>query len=189
MKKNQLNKEELFSTGLSEEDRKTFKAIFNAYYKRLYAFALRYVESKHAAEDIVEGVLLVLWQKRHKMHNVENLKSYLYAMVRNASLDYLKKKKKLVRLELKKHDSMTMMEQFIIEEETHAILFQALETLPPKSRKVFELSCLEGMKYKDIADELNISLNTVKSQRSRAIELLKVQLKDYPFFQLFLAAL
>ena len=189
MENSKSNKESAFSVGLKQGDKKAFRAIFDAYYKRLYAFSIKYVEDNYAAEDIVEGVLLLLWQKRHSMDKVQNLKSYLYSMVRNASLDYLKKEKKLVRLDIEKHDSVAMMEQFVIEEETHAILFQALDTLPPKSRKVFELSCLKGMKYKDIAEELHISLNTVKSQRARAIELLKKQLKNYPFFQLFLATL
>jgi RNA polymerase sigma-70 factor (ECF subfamily) len=79
------------------------------------------------------------------------------------------------------------MEQLILEEEVHYLLFQALDSLPEKCRQVFELSCLEGMKYKDIAEDLQISINTVKSQRARAIDLLRKQLKDYPFFQLFLS--
>ncbi len=166
-----------------------FKVIFDAYYKRLFAFSFKYVENTYAAEDIVEGVLLTLWQKRQNLNKIKHLKSYLYTMVRNASLDYLKKEKKFVRLDLDKHDAAAVMEQFIIEEETHSILFQALENLPQKSRKVFELSCIQGMKYKDIAEELQISLNTVKSQRARAIELLKKQLKDYPIYQLLLSML
>lgn len=147
------------------------------------------MEDGFVAEEIVEDVLLALWQKHHKMGEIENLKSYLYAMVRNASIDHLKKEKSFERYDVEKHNSVAMVEQFIIEEETHAILFQALETLPDKCRKVFELSCLEGVKYKDIAEDLQISINTVKSQRARAIELLKQHLKDYPFFQLLLATL
>ncbi|MGC1631374.1 MAG: sigma-70 family RNA polymerase sigma factor, partial [Gelidibacter sp.] len=65
----------------------------------------------------------------------------------------------------------------------------ALDRLPLKCRKVFEMSCLDGMKYKDIAQELNISLITVKSQRARAIELLKKQLKNNPHLLLFLTSI
>jgi RNA polymerase sigma-70 factor (ECF subfamily) len=189
LKNNKSNLTSSFVSLLKKGDTRTYKTIFDTYYKRLYAFSFKYVEDTYAAEEIVENIFLVLWQKRHSMDKVENLKSYLYSMVRNASLDYLKKEKKFVRFDVDKHDSTALMEQFIIEEETHAILFQALESLPLKCRKVFELSCLEGVKYKDIAEDLQISINTVKSQRARAIELLKRHLKDYPFFQILLATL
>ena len=189
MKKNKSNTAPSFVSLLKKGDRKAYKTIFDSYYKRLYAFALKYVEDSYTAEEIVEDVLLILWQKRHKMREVKNLKSYLYTMVRNASLDYLKEQKKFERYDMEKHDSIELMEQFIIEEETHAILFQALDSLPSKCRKVFELSCLEGIKYADIAEDLQISVNTVKSQRSRAIELLRIHLKNHPFLQILLASL
>ena len=189
MKSNKSNTSASYVSLLKKGDKKAYKVIFETYYKRLYAFSFKYVEDSYAAEEIVENVLLILWQKRHGMDKVKNLKSYLYTMVRNASLDYLKKEKKFERLDLEKHDSTALMEQFIIEEETYALLFQALGSLPQKCRKVFELSCLEGVKYKDIAEDMQISINTVKSQRARAIELLKQELKGYLFFQIFLSAL
>lgn len=174
---------------LKKGDTNSYKIIFDTYYKRLYLFSLKYVEDQYAAEEIAENVFLILWQKKNEIDKIGNLKSYLYAMARNASLDYLKKEKQSVTLDLEKHDSADLMDQYIIEEETHAILYQALASLPPKCRKVFELSCLEGVKYKDISEELQISINTVKSQRARAIELLKEHLKDYPLFQILLATL
>ena len=174
---------------LKKGDTGAFKTIFETYYQRLFAFAYKYVENRFAAEEIVENVLIILWQKRDKIDKIDSLKSYLYTMVRNSSIDFLKKEKKFERFDIEKHDSVTMMDRFIIEEETHAILFQALETLPLKCRRVFELSCLDGVKYKDIAEDLQISINTVKSQRNRAIQLLKQHLNGYPFFQILLATL
>lgn len=168
-----------------------FKEIFNAFYTRLCAFSLKYVKDTYAAEEIVENTLFRLWEKRAKLEHVTNLKAYLYGMVRNACYDYLKDQKKYVRLDHENHDmpSASVIEHFIIEEEAHAILIQALESLPQKCRKVFELSCIEGVKYKDIAEDLQISINTVKSQRARAIELLKERLKEHPFLLLLLSAL
>lgn len=189
LKNSKLNITSSLVSLIKNGDRNAYKTIFDAYYKRLYVFALKYVEDSYMAEEIVENVLFILWQKRHKMGDIDNLKSYLYAMVRNTSLDYLKNQKKFERYDKEKHDSIHFMEQFIIEEETYAILFQALESLPSKCRKVFELSCIEGVKYADIAEDLQISLNTVKSQRARAIELLRKHLKNYPLFQILLASL
>lgn len=188
LKNNEKTNLESFNSLVKKGDKKAFKIIFNTYYKRLYLFSLSYVEDKYAAEEIVVNALLKLWQQRKKLDKIKNLKSYLYTMVRNASLDYNKKEKKFVRLDIEKHDATTLKDQFIIEEETHAILFQALETLPNKCRKVFELSCLYGMKYKDIAEDLQITVNTVKSQRARAIELLKSYLKKHPLHQILLAS-
>ena len=179
MENNNKKALEFFATQIKNGDENAFKIIFDTYYHRLYMFALHYVSELYVAEEIVETVLLKLWQKKHQLGSIGNLKSYLYSMVRNASLDYLKKEKKFVKLEVGKHDSLILMEQYIIEEETHAILFKALEALPEKCKQVFKLSCLEGLKYQDIAEELQISVNTVKSQRARAIELMKKNLKYY----------
>lgn len=189
LKNSKIDNFDSFESLIKIGDTDAFKIIFNTYYKRLYAFSLNYVSEGYIAEDIVENVLLKLWEKRHRIGEIDNLKSYLYTMVKNASIDYLKKKKKFVRLDIQKHDLSMANEQYVIEEETHAILFQALASLPEKCRKVFELSCIEGIKYKDIAEDLQISVNTVKSQRARAIELLKQCFKEKPFYQLFLMTL
>jgi len=186
LKDDEILNSECFKSLLDKGKTHAFKIIFDTYYRRLYMFSLNYVEDKYAAEEIVENVLLKLWKKCNKLEEIVNLKSYLYTMVRNASLDYIKNEKKFESLDVKKHDSITLKEQFIIEEEAHAILFQALETLPIKCRKVLELSCLDGIKYKDIAEDLQISINTVKSQRARAIELLKSYLKNHPLYQILL---
>lgn len=183
---NEIVNPEYFKSLLDKGETNAFKIIFDTYYKRLFMFSLNYVGDNYAAEEIVENVLLKLWKKIHKLNEIENLKAYLYTMVRNASLDYLKKEQKFVSFDIQKHGSIPLKEQFIIEEETHVILFQALETLPKKCRKVLELSCLNGVKYKDIAEDLQISINTVKSQRARAIDLLRSYLINYPLYQILL---
>ncbi len=150
-------------------NRETFKDLFNTLYPRLISYSLKYVTDKFAAEEIVEESFVALWEKREALVHIKDIKPYLYVIVRNASLKYLEKSNKVLQLNKKHHDSAVMIDYDIIEEEVHAvILSQALDTLPAKCRKVFELSCLDGVKYKDIAEELDISVNTVKSQRARA---------------------
>lgn len=170
-------------------NKESFKILFDTFYPRLIAYSFKYVKDEIAAEEIVEDCLVNLWVKRNKLGHVDNLKPYLYTMVRNASFTYLEKSKRLVTLREEEHDSAIRIDHDIIEEEVHAILYKALENLPAKCRRVFELSCLNGLKYKDIAIDLGISINTVKSQRARAIELLKNQLKDNPFLLLMLSSL
>ena len=171
-------------------NKETFKDLFIALYPRLISYSFKYVQEKFSAEEIVEDCFVTLWERRESLAHIDDIKPYLYIMVRNSSLKYLEKSKKIISLKKKHHDSAIMIEHDIIEEEVHAvILYQALDKLPVKCRKVFELSCLDGMKYKDIAQELDISVNTVKSQRARAIELLKKHLKNNPYLLLLLTSI
>lgn len=169
-------------------DKESFKVLFNTLYPRLIAYSLKYIKDDIAAEEIVGDCLVTLWEKRKDLSHVDNINSYLYTMVKNASFDYLAKSKQTVSFNQDKHDSALKIDHDVIEEEVHAMLYNALDKLPSKCRKVFELSCLKGLKYKDIANDLNISINTVKSQRARAIELLKKELKNNPFLMFFICS-
>nr|WP_278286665.1 RNA polymerase sigma-70 factor [Zhouia spongiae] len=161
--------------------------MFYNLYPRLLSFCIKYVKDPFAAEEIVEECMLYLWERKNDLAEVMDLKSYLYTMVRNKAYAYLKKNSKVVSLDSGFGESVSQEDEYIIEEEVHATLIAALNTLPEKCRRVFELSCLEGLKYKDIAEDMGISVNTVKSQRSRAIELLKTQLKDNPLLLIYLS--
>ena len=166
-----------------------FEKIFHQLYARLCSFSINYTKNVEIAEELVGDSFLVIWNKHEKFDDIISLKSYLYATVRNASLDYLKKKGEVIPIDIEFPDSTKNMEYFIIEEETHNMLYKALDTLPDKCKQVFEMSCLDGVKYQDIADEMQISLNTVKSQRARAIQLLKDRFKNQRFYTLFLSTL
>jgi RNA polymerase sigma-70 factor (ECF subfamily) len=174
---------------LKKGNSEAYKIFFETFYNRLYAYAFKYVQDHFAAEEIVENTMFILWEKRKKLGNIENIKSYLYTIVRNASLDYIKLKNKKTPFNIESHDVSCELNSQIVEEEVHALLIDALNSLPDKCRKVFELSCLEGLKYKEIAEDMQISLNTVKSQRARAIQLLKIRLKDTPLLLVLLGVL
>lgn len=153
------------------------------------SYSLNYTKDSFAAEEVVENVMLQLWENRLKFEKINDIKSYLYTMVKNGSINALKQQQKLVELDESISDEILEFDYNILEEEVYPALIVALNSLPEKCKEVFELSCLQGMKYKDIAQQLAISVNTVKSQRARAIELLKEKLKDHAdllFFLLFL---
>jgi len=156
------------------------------YYKRLCAFSMKYGVDNFDAEEITENTFIKIWQNRQKIDTIKNPKSYLYKMVSNASYDCLKKNKKNIPFDIDRHDSSTIINETITEDDVHYSIYKALDNLPAKCRKVFELSCLEGLKYKEIAEDLEISINTVKSQRARAIELLRGQLKNIYFIVIYL---
>ncbi|RXG22300.1 RNA polymerase sigma factor (sigma-70 family) [Leeuwenhoekiella polynyae] len=103
-------------------------------------------------------------------------------MVRNDAYRIVNKEKEKIALhEELTPDSDEDFDDKILEEEVYAILIEQLNQLPEGCKEIFELSVIEGLKYKEIASRLNISVNTVKSQRTRAIKLLKEKLKNHPF--------
>jgi len=166
-----------------------FESVFHQLYSRLCSFSLDYTKDNTIAEEVVGDSFLVVWNRREKFKDINGLKSYLYSTVRNASLDYLKKNGEVIPIDIETPDSTKNMEFQMIEEEIHSMLYHALDSLPDKCKKVFKMSCLDGVKYQDIADDMQISLNTVKSQRARAIQLLKDKFDGQPFYTLFLSAL
>ncbi|WP_405609111.1 RNA polymerase sigma factor [Polaribacter sp. Asnod1-A03] len=172
-----ISKETLLN--LKNGDQAAFKVVFDTFYERLHAFSYKYVLDSYAAEEIVENIMLHIWEKRDKLDTINNIKPYLYTSVKNASLDYLKKVKKVIPLNTS-HNNISMFDTYVIEEETHSLLINAIDLLPEKCKDVFKRCCIEGHKYKDVAEDLKISVNTVKSQRARAIQILREELKDYP---------
>ncbi|RXM41647.1 hypothetical protein BOW57_20115 [Flavobacterium sp. YO64] len=170
-------------------DEAYYKELFYSLYPRLVSYSYGFVKDNFLAEEVVGNVMLQLWENRVKFEKIIDVKSYLYTMVRNGSFLILKKEQKGIELNNELSHETLDFDFNILEEELYATLTQALNSLPEKCKEVFELSCIEGLKYKDVAEQLNISINTVKSQRSRAIELLKVKLKNHSellFLLLFL---
>lgn len=161
-----------------EGDKKVFKCLFEAYYPRLCSFAYKYLHNDQTSEDIVQEVLSDLWQKRQSIHIKISLKSFLYTSVKNKCLNQISKQityeKKLS--DYKSFDSESMDDYNYIEEEVHANLHKAINSLPEKSREVVLLSMYETSNL-DIVEELNISVNTVKSNKRRAYKMLREMLR------------
>ncbi|WP_162426101.1 RNA polymerase sigma factor [Pontibacter pudoricolor] len=177
-----MNNDNLLVSELNKGSEKAYDELFHMFFGRLCVFAMKFVKDKESAEEVVEDAMVVLWEKRDKFENLAALKGYLYTTVRNGSLDYLKKNGRNTSLDgLENNQSFSTTDDYILEEEVHAVLYQAMASLPTKCRRVFELSCIDELKYSEIAADMGISLNTVKSQRARAIQLLKEILKGHPY--------
>ncbi|MCG8412552.1 MAG: RNA polymerase sigma-70 factor [Bacteroidales bacterium] len=163
---------------------KAFEYIFQMLYPRLCVFANQYLEDSQASEDVVSDIMFELWNKKRSFENLESIKAFLFISVKNRALTYLRKQKVCLKNaeEIKYISSEEFFKEHIIEDELSGIISRTLEKLPEKARRVFELSCIEGLKYKEVAEDLNVSINTVKSQRARAIQLLKELLKNEIIF-------
>ena len=168
----------------SSLDQATFEQLFKTHFVHLCNFAYQYTKDTDAAKDITQKVFIHLWEHRAEMDPQKALKSYLFTAVRNRSLNYIRDNKKyrskLLDVEIEDLD-LTFEEDDLALEELNQRVKEALDALPEKARKVFEMSRFQHMKYKEIAEELDLSVKTVEAHMSRALRGLKESLKDYYF--------
>jgi len=167
---------------LRKGDPDALQTLLKHYYSALCLFAVRLLGNCAAAEDIVGESFVKLWNKRSNFENHQNLKAFMYITVRNACLNYLKQQKR-ESLNQKQLAWFTgEKEEFVLNEMIRAEvlkeIMEEINNLPEQCRKVLKLAYLEGMKNQEIADLLNISIHTVKNQKARAIQLLKIRLRD-----------
>ena len=151
-----------------------FDDLFRFNYRPLCLYALHYMQDADLAEDIVQESYTALWEKLQEGTHVLNRKSYLYMMVRNRCLDHLRKKG-IPTESLNPYDTYGIIDDDDAQErsQTEARLWTAIDSLPEKCREVFIMSKRDGLKYEEIADELGLSVNTVRNQISKALKLIK----------------
>jgi RNA polymerase sigma-70 factor, ECF subfamily len=167
---------------LKEKDRSAFELVFKVYYSELCAFANKYVQDKDVAEEIVQDLFCYLWQKLDKLLINTSIKSYLYQSVRNRSFNYLKKEKvkaghevHILRTEADHSPSEKIMEV----KELEAKIKSSIDMLPEKCRIIFKMSREDHKKYKEIAEELNLSVKTIENQMGKALKHLRSELGGY----------
>jgi RNA polymerase sigma-70 factor (ECF subfamily) len=173
--------------------RDNFESIYFSYYPGMVRFAKEYVGCKEDAENIVHDAFAEIWEGRKGYQNRMNfMLAFLFATIKNKCIDYLRHQivvretedilQETFRLDMQmKFDSLESFNQdlFSSGERIEHIIGQAIDALPEQCRKIFIMNKLEGKKQKDIARELNISVNTVESQMGIAYKKLKESLKGY----------
>jgi RNA polymerase sigma-70 factor (ECF subfamily) len=168
---------------LQAGDITAFEMLFRTYYKPLCNYAYSFVQDKDEAEEIVQATFLSVWEKRDTLAIHTGVKPYLYAMVRNASLNILKHEKikqQHVAGELAVAErSVESVTRTVMASELESRIYIALDKLPEQCRLVFKLSRFEELKYAEIAEQLNISIKTVENQMGKALKIMREQLKDY----------
>ena len=159
------------------------------YYPKLVRFAKNFVMLEEDAENITQDVFADFWEKRESMDHIENINAYLFKLVRNRCLDYLKHKvfeQKYVEnvqasFEVELNLKMQSLERFDVLDtyevnEMEKLVREAINSLPKKCRTIFLLSRMEGLKYREISERLGISINTVECQMGIALKKLRVML-------------
>lgn len=158
---------------------KVFEELFDSHYENLVGFVYGYVRNEEVAKDIVHDAFLTFWNNRRRLDLSYSAKSYLFTLAQNYALNYLRH---LRVVEINEREVMGLMEsasdEFAENDERFARIEEKLALLPEKQREVFLACVVEGKKYQEVADELEISLNTVKKHMSRALRFLCEELKD-----------
>lgn len=168
---------------INKMDIAAFRTLYKEYYKALVGYAIQIVGEVEAAEDIVQGLFTTLWEKKQTFRSMMSLKTYLFNSVRNASLDYIKHKN--IESNYLQKMSATVKEFYwdeneandIFGEEIYRLLFQTIDELPQRCREVFMLA-MKGKKNEEIATTLQVSLETVKTQKKRGMSYLRDKLDN-----------
>jgi RNA polymerase sigma-70 factor, Bacteroides expansion family 1 len=154
-------------------DTQAFKTLYNRYCTPLLQLALAIVHNREMAEEIVADVFIAVWRKRNDLPQVSNLKWYLYAATRNIALNYVRKyaRKKTLHIDEVHLPEYTINpEAQLISNELVRHINIAISELPPQCRLIFKLVKEDGLKYREVADLLNISIKTVENQVGIALK-------------------
>ncbi len=185
-----IKSEDVFIKKFRAGNGSVFKEIFDNYYLPMKSYGFQYVENDEMVEDFVQDAFLKVWEKREDFYFVAAIKSFLYMSVRNACLDYLRHQKVQRRNEPELILWLTEEgeEEFVLEEEVHAMVYDAIKDLSERSRRVVIMT-MEGLSNPEIAKELGISVNTVKTIKLRAYRMLRERLKGVQWLLLLLLGL
>lgn len=156
------------------DDAVAYKELFLLYHARLVQFSASVTRSKESAEEVVSDVFLKIWNNRAALTKVENVHLYIYVITKNLSINCLHKNQKdqvfsLDNAVVELESLYLNPEQLLITAEMHKRLHTAINELPPKCRLIFKLIKEDGLKYKEVAELLNLSLKTVENQMTIAL--------------------
>lgn len=173
---------DLFSR-IARGDEAAFREFFHSYNVRLYPFLLGLVKSESDAREIVQDVFLKLWLGRDKLPTVENPAAWLTTLATHAAYDHLRKQARyeiaLSRLESLQPDPGEAFWVGMDARELKNLLAEALRQLPSRRRKIFQLSKIEGLSRKEVAERLSISENTVRNQLAEAVDFVQDYIKKH----------
>lgn len=167
---------------INKGNKQSFEQLFKTYYAPLLLFARSYITDEDDCEEIVQGFFLKLWEDRRKININTSVKSYLFSSVRNRCLNHIKhqKIKQVYQQQVMNAPAdENQASNYFIEPDLMEKINKSIDSLPPRRREIFILSREHGLKYREIADQLGISIKTVETQMGQALKDLREQLKDY----------
>lgn len=175
---------------IRQGDRQAFDRLFLALYEPLCRYAFSFLNDWEETEEVVQNVFLKLWESRSTLAIHTSLKSYLFTATHNACINQIqhyKVRQKYLDYVLAQELQSDTSDR-VIADELHALIEKSISDLPEQRQLIFKMSRYEGLKYKEIAEQLNISVKTVEAQMGKALSTLRDLLKDYlPLLALLVA--
>ncbi len=162
--------------GIAKGNEMMLAGLYKAYHNRLHHFSRVITRSDQLAEEVVNDVFVKLWNQRDKIREIENLTVYLYIAVKNQSLNALSRKAKelttepfdFIEIELK--NSSINSDELMVTKEMFQRMQKSIDALPPRCKMIFKLVREDGLKYKEVAQILNITVNTIDVQMAIAVK-------------------
>lgn len=172
---------------LRRGEKKAYENIYNKFFGMLYHFCLQYMDDEMVAEEIVQDSFMKLWEIRSTLTDQFNINNFLYTITKNNCLNQIRNKnialrhqKNIMYLEMQfNYDTLERLGDYIQFEELRNNLENAIKNLPDSIRETFILSRYESLRYNEIAQKQNISIKTVEARISKALRILRTELKDY----------
>ena len=160
-----------------------FELIFSRYHKRIYNFCLHLCQSPYEAQETVQKVFVALWEQRVQVDENKSITSYLYTiaryMVYNEFRQQVYKKAAFDYLIVNSSDFTNTTKDEVLYNELLSFLESVIERLPERQREIFKLSRFKGLTYRQIANQLNITENTVDTQIRRALKFIRIKYSTY----------
>lgn len=172
--------EEVLCGKLTQGDEAAFTLVFNKYYKQLYEFSCRYLLDASMAEDAVQHVFTRLWEIRSKIDPDVNLRNYLFRMTKNHVLNVIRDRNYAIQRNYELFQGQTEftddMEEQMNQKEFHRICYEAIHKLSQRKKEICLMKFNGGLTNEEIAIQMRLSVNTVKSHYSEALNILRVSL-------------
>lgn len=186
--KESLNHIRLFHS-LAKGDELAFEKLYKLYFPRLHSFSFKIINDSGLAKDVVQNVFIKIWETRTSF-NFDNPEAFIYRMVRNASINYIRHLKVVDNLKSRVKDQYLGEELYyidmvgnepyiLIEKELEDKILEVMNSLPDKCLTVFRMSRIDGLKNREIADQLEISIKSVEKHISKAMQIYRGNFADY----------
>jgi RNA polymerase sigma-70 factor, ECF subfamily len=173
-------------------DEEAFQTLFLKYYSAMCRFANQLLNDRELAEEIAQDMFVKIWEKRALLNIETSVQHYFFRSVRNHCLNHIqheKIKKQYANKIMESAHQEINTEQYYLEIDLVKRIEKSIASLPPKRMEIFRLSREQGLKYKEIADKLGISVKTVEAQMGLALKYLREDLKDFSNYLLTLFVL
>ena len=185
-----MHEESKWLIDLASGDFKSFNVLYEKYHRALYHFSLRLSKNKHEAEELVQSVFVTVWETRQTIDPSKSFSTYLFNIARNRFYDMLRRRvvESCYADYILHQDQPEMdddLEKQIEDRETNEIIQKLLQQVPERRQEIFRLRHEENLSYKQIAEKLQISENTVDTQIRNVLNFLRKELPKYLKLLLF----